>query len=373
MAGIPPYPPVPSPSVYADGPLGVRELRDDLTNGITFLANAPSFSAYSTGGEQLTGGTWNSVTMNTESWDTWGGYAGSLDPQAYYCQAAGWYVAEAYMPFSYTGTTSAQSFGAGLAWTTGGTASGNTSGQFVAADFGNDPELFAADLIQMTQTGLPGSASTDYVQGIAYTDGSAISLQAASPNYPRLSVRWAGTGSASSLAVPSNPAWPVPPSYLTAAFMNANISDALSFLANPPLLRYSYGGTTQTLASMAWANYGTITLNSAWVDNYSGWSGSYYSAPVPGLYYAVATVALKASNSDGQFSFGAGVSVGGTVTWGNVTTTAAVPSSKTVVAQAAMRLRLGAGDEVALIGFQESGNTLDVGGFSRLVLAWESA
>ena len=49
----PPYPLVPAPSTYVNGPVTASELTADMTNGVTFLSNRPVFSAYNSEGPAI--------------------------------------------------------------------------------------------------------------------------------------------------------------------------------------------------------------------------------------------------------------------------------------------------------------------------------
>jgi hypothetical protein len=70
------------------------------------------------------------------------------------------------------------------------------------------------------------------------------------------------TGAASSLAVPANAAWPVPPTQITTTWLNANIRDTVNFLVNPPIFKITYTAGSATLASTGWPTGTTITNRS---------------------------------------------------------------------------------------------------------------
>ena len=367
---IPPYPLVPDPTTYANGPLLVSELRSDVTNGVSFLASRPSFSATCTGTPVITQGTLTPIVLDTETWDTWSGHSplGS-SPQSYYCQAPGWYLAEGFVPWAYTGGTQ-YSFGAAIGVRQSGTITSLLGEQHLSAS-GQNPGAFAADLVHMAGTGVPGAAGADYVQLQAITTApGGISLQGASPNYPTLSVRWMGAGSASSLGVPANAAFPVPPAAVGTAWLNANVSDALTFLTSPPMLRYSYAPGAQVIAPGTWPSATTVTLNSKGLDNYAAYDGTTWTAPAGGVHYIYAQVGLISSSGQ-PGTYAAGVTISGTTTWGQAAYAAA--GAGTVVTALCDRFRLVAGDTVSLAGFQASGASHAVQAATRLVIAWEGS
>ena len=355
-----------------NGPLVTSELTDDVSNGVDFLANRPAFSAYSTGAASLSAGGTASIILDTEYFDSWSGHqslgTASAYPQRYFCQAPGWYIAEGFVPFNYTGTVSTV-FAASLGVTTGGTFA-SRQGQMQVVAAGETPGPAVADLIQMTRSGPVGSASTDYVQLQALTSGSGISLQGGP--YPTLSVRWQCTGSASALPVPSNGTFPVPPSYLGTAWANENIRDTVGFLANPPALRVSYTPGSQQLSSGTWSNGSTISLNTVSLDNYSAFSAStsLWTAPCAGIHYIIGQVATLI-NTVNSGNYAAGISVSGTQYWGDSVYIPHVVG--TVVTSSAGRYRLNQGDTVALIGFTGASGAVNVLAATRLVVAFEGS
>lgn len=364
---VPPYPPVPSPSTYVNGPLLVSQLRSDVTDGVNFLANPPAFQGVCTGTPSIPVNTFTPVVLDTEVFDTWSGHSplGSA-PQNYYCQAAGWYLAEGFVPWNYTGG-SAVSLGAAIGTHTS-TGLAISQGQTSSNTSGIRQGQYAADLVQLSRAGSVGASNVDYVQLLAFTNGGGQNLQGVSPTLPTLSARWVGTGAASSLAVPANAAFPVPPSYLHSSWLTTNITNTLGYLSNPPMLRRTYVPGTQNLATQTWPAGGTISLNTASLDNYSAWSGSAWTAPQAGVHFVYGQVAL--ANFSGECA--AGISVNGTITWGNSFTTGATTSG-TQIAAYATRVRLSAGDQINLVGFQDSGSSLSVKTQTRLVIFWESS
>jgi hypothetical protein len=311
--------------------------------------------------------------LDTDQSDPWAGHSpvDTNNPQNWYCQAPGWYLGYGYVPYQYTGG-SAYVFGMGLGVSLGGTLS-TYAGQAHLVSSGEPPGVFGADLFQLATAGTI-SSSADYVQLQAYTtDPSGPLLAASSPNNPRLSVRWAGTGSASSLAVPSNAAFPVPPGYVTEEWLLANVTQALEFLENPPMLRYSV--TEGELNSATWPDATTVGLDVKAVDNYGAWTGSEYPAPQPGEYFIYGQAGIQASAIEGA-AYAAGITINGTTTWGQAVLAPEAASDLVVIVGACGKFRLAEGDTVSLAAFQGSGGGLSLSGAdeaTRLVIIWDSS
>ncbi|HUY46671.1 MAG TPA: hypothetical protein VMV92_13205 [Streptosporangiaceae bacterium] len=367
---IPPYPQPPSPGTFTNTPVLVSALRDDVTSGVTFLANRPAFSAYSTGNASISADSFTPVVLDTEYFDTWAGHSPlGTYPQNYYCQSPGWYLAEGFVPWNYTGGSFVALAAAIGAFTAGGTAISEGQAQVIAT--GVNPGMFAADLVQLTRTGVPDSSGSDYLQLMAFTNYSSFTLQGTSPNLPTLSARWVGSGAASTLPVPANASFPVPPSYVDETWLDANVRDAVSFLSNPPMLRYTYAPGSQTISSGTWPAAAKITLGTSSLDNYSAWDpgSSQWIAPAAGVHYVYAQVACTSASGA---AYAAGVTVNGTTTWGQSYINGATTSG-TIICSMAEHFRFAAGDTVSLAGFQNAGSALSVKAQTRLCIFWESS
>jgi hypothetical protein len=190
-AGVPPFPTVPAASTYVNGPLRAGELRGDVANGVLFLANRPVFTGQCTSGPSITGTA--VVPLDTGVYDNWLGHSPlSANPERYWCQVPGWYVAEGYIPWSYTGPVT-QAFTTSLVT---GVVGGpfTLNGQQHWTNSGVNPGTFGADLFQCTRTGAIGALGVDYIEMQAGTTGTSIPLLASA----------SGTGT--SPAVSPNPA-----------------------------------------------------------------------------------------------------------------------------------------------------------------------
>jgi hypothetical protein len=158
---------------------------------------------------------------------------------------------------------------------------------------------------------------------------------------------------------------------VSAAFMNQQVRDMISFLAYPPMARLTTVGTTQTLtgATDLFPAGQPITFTTDTLDNFRGWnSGESYVFPVSGVYYVYGQVFIEAAITN----LSAGLSVsGGTTMWGD-----SIRSQTSLKMCATVRktLRVTAGQYVQLYGCNNSNTTVsldgDSGGCSILIVLW---
>lgn len=230
----------------------------------------------------------------------------------------------------------------------------------------------------------------DYITpGIFQGSGAAKPVAITASAYPQFQATWVSALSGTApLAVPANPAWPTPPAYITSAFMNTNVSDAIAFLIYPPVMEAYYNAGTATLASSSTlATVGTtIPLDTVQYDTYSAFSTSAHTwtAPVAGVYYVYGQVDFEGKTTSAIMAAGLTVTSanynGGTqvTLWegSRAAASAAVSNCATV----RRRLRLNAGDTVLLAGMQDDTGASSVtlqggasGWQSRLITVWRSA
>lgn len=368
-------PTVPNPATWASGPVLVPALRADVDNAIAFLSGPPLFMGYNAASTSIPTGPTTPVTLDSEAVDTWGGHMAPASE--YYCCAPGWHMVFGMVQYAYT-TATLKDFSAWLQLGSGTTVSSSLEGEQVGGGSGQDPVACAADLVQLTNAG------TDFVQLAARQDSAAAVNLAGNPY---LAVRWVCASSGvAGLPVPANPAWPVPPAYVTSAGLNTGIRDTIRFLSYPPVFRGYYNGSGNSLPSQTFPSGTTIPLDTTSgttagggpaVDTYSGWNsgGNYWSAPVAGIYAIYGQVAVATVAANCQLA--AGITVNGATTWlkSSFQQSAAVPRS----ALACGKFRLNAGDQVKLTGFQNSGSSLSLEGagtagvFNKLICVWEAA
>jgi hypothetical protein len=375
-----------TPGEYVYAPL----LRNQVSNAVAFLTQPPMFiGLQTTTGQSLTSGTGAAVTIDTELYDNWGGHLTTTDAYGYFGMVKGWYLAEASVPLNYSGTTGRESAGIG------GAANGVTITAYGQRlnNTTNGACATVAKLMNMVNVGVPQSGGNDYVQALAIQDsGTAQTLQntVGPPTTvcPFLKVKWvcALTGTAS-LIVPTNDTWVSPTSYVTSAFLNKNIQNTINFLIYPPVTEYTYQAGTATLASQATlptTTGTTVHLDTKTVDTYSAYSTTTntWTAPVAGVYYAYGQVAVLAGAGGQAMSAGLTVTssnyFSGTTNtiWGGTQNISASTSAAAVVRR---KLRLNAGDTVALAGFQhdtgsaaatiEGNNAWS----TRLIMIWQTA
>lgn len=349
-------PVLPSPRTWSPGDLvTVPRLRADLSDAVALLAQRPYFVAQNTTGEAIGSGGIVTLAWDATLTDTWGGFT---DPSTnvYRCQLPGWYWCDVRVPFSYTSATPA-AFTAGFGGGWGAvTVNGSTGGTVITR---------SADLVEMPAGGPSGTVTAVIVE---QNSGSTVNLNAGPPDIPTVSMRWVCAMSGTQpLPVPPLTACPSP---ITSAWLNANLRDAVSFLAYPPIMRaHSTSGSvaTSTLSSPQGVSPGTVD-----VDNYGGYSSGLYRAPVAGRYFVAGQVNYASSSTTATYACGIRVN-GSTVSWGSAVRFAG--TSLAGGAAAARRIRLSAGDTVQLVAAQNSGASLALNttaaNETRLIVVWE--
>jgi hypothetical protein len=159
----------------------------------------------------------------------------------------------------------------------------------------------------------------------------------------------------------SEPVLPAPRTWAandkaTAALMNSNVRDAVTFLKNPPVFAFITSTTTSipnvTFTAVSWGNPPNV-------DNYGGWASgnpSRYTAPVAGWYYC-AGVAQLAFNATGRRATAFYVNAAAI----RQTELQVNPAAVTCHAIAGF-VQLAKGDYVELRIYQSSGGALNAGG-----------
>jgi hypothetical protein len=155
---------------------------------------------------------------------------------------------------------------------------------------------------------------------------------------------------------------PSPPTFLvggalTAAVLNTNIRDGLTFLANPPIA-VLFQAVAQSVGNNAWT---ALTFDSTNFDTYSGHSNttnnSRWTCPQAG-YYELAGAAAFVANGTGVR--GCGYAINGTqASIANNVTTNAGAGAVTCTPMASTIQFLNLNDYVQLLGYQVSGGALN--------------
>jgi hypothetical protein len=379
-----PNPVIPSPPVWASGPIPAPELRAVVSDAIALLSKPPAFAGQQTTTNQtLTANTTAGITLDTEIYDNYDGHITSINAANYYPALPGWYLCEGSVPIV---PSTSSSYAAALI---GGIQNNGTLTYYAGMSVPNSSTsviIPAAAKLMLAEHGL-GTLHGDYVQ-LAAENGAAVTVEN-SPNAPYFSARWiCALSGTSGLAVPSNPAWPVPPSYVTSAFLNTNVSQAIEFLIYPPIMeayRNSSSGSLASQSSIPSAGT-TIVCDTKVVDNYTAFSTSTgtWTAPAAGRYWCYGCLNVVTNTNSNVI--GAGLTVtsanynGGTTytIWGGTVTALSAASSQSG-AIVRKRLRLNAGDTIALAGFQNSASSGAIGYFGgastvpRLIIVWEGS
>lgn len=383
---------LPAPRTWAVNELiKAPYLRADVSDAIALLSQPPLFQGQQGTAQTISDSLETQVNIDTENYDNYHGHLPSgsgVNTALYYGMFPGWYLVQSQAPLNYTGGSGTMGASVGVA--SNGGAFTWYGGERLAASATASEYAFpvACKLAQMVNTGTYGSG--DRLSAGVYQDsGSSQALYAATNRFPSVSARWvcANTGTAG-LPVPPLAAWPTPPSYVTSAFMNANVRDTIRFLIYPPVMEAQYNAGTQSLASQASVpgTGTTIQLDHAVVDTYGAWSGSThtYTAPVAGLYWVYSLAAM--SQAATATALAAGINVtssnynGGTkfTMWGGARTSYA--GTRIQAAACRRQLRLNAGDALQAAAWQNdsasaaatlAGNTNEWQ--SRFIVLWRAA
>lgn len=383
-----PNPTIPVPPTFVPGPVYAPLLRASVSDAVALLSKPPMLvAAQTTTGQSIPNNTWTPVALDTESYDNYAGHQDTptVSNPRYYGQLAGWYLCEASAAIfpSASGTTD---WGVGIGGIQAGGAATNFGGGRIPAVSTAAWGIGAAKLMEFQNVGTFGGSSNDYAYAAVIQSNSGASAQTisnSSGGYPTLTCRWVCALSGTEpLAVPANPAWPTPPGYVTSAFGNANIRDAIRFLIYPPIMEYTTAAGASLASSASLPATGTaVVLGVQVVDNYSAYSGSTWTAPVAGRYYCYGCVSVSAGANTVTIAAGltvtsANYNSGTTFTiWGGIGS----PVVSNICAQVVRKtLRLNAGDTIALAAAQDDSGSASLNystGVSqpRMIIVWQGA
>jgi hypothetical protein len=386
---------LPNPRTWpANAQIKAPYLRADVSDAVALLSAPPVFIAQQATPQSLASGSDVPVALDTEIYDNAFGHLDTVNPDKYYGQLAGWYLAQGGGGADYTGGTGAVKAAIGLSILGGALTTWAGQRLPCSGTAGRRAQPAAAKLILMGDVGSFGG-SNDYASLVLnQTSGAAQNTYSAGSQVPRLQLRWvcaaAGTPG---LITPANPLWPVPPAYITSAFLNANVRDTINFLIYPPVMEAFYQAGTQSLASQSGlpAVGTTVGLDTAYFDNYAAFNTATHTWTVPagcaGAYWCYGQAEMSAAAT--CLDLAAGLTVtsanynSGTAftMWGGAQ--AAFPGGQNCAITRRL-LRLNAGDTVTLAAFQRDSAAapaaLDYdtgGGFSikasRLITTWAGA
>lgn len=99
--------PVPVPAQETPGNLITGALWNaNVYNGLSFLLGKPVFVGYQTTAQSMPSGQWTSVTIDTETLDSYGGHSNTTNPSRYIPQVPGTYLVLATACFAGNATSS---------------------------------------------------------------------------------------------------------------------------------------------------------------------------------------------------------------------------------------------------------------------------
>lgn len=376
-------PSVPSPGTWADLiPVSAPSLRADVSNTIDLLTGPPAFF----GGQNVTlpsvtNNSFQALVIDAEYIDGWGGHRINANASQYYSPLQGYYLCESGVAFP---SASAGTCSAGVQYQSAGGSLTFAGGQREFLSPSKGTMVTSAKLV--AQTNIIGWGSGDFTGLCAFQNsGGPLPLPDFVSQFSYYSTRWVSSHFGSEpLSVPANAAFPSPPALLTAAFMNANVRDAVSFLSFPPVMEAQYNAGTATIATAATfpVNGPTLTMDTVNADNYGAYSGATWTAPVSGVYYCYSQIALSCPAS--AVSLAGGIIVtsvnynGGArfTVWGGAQLAAPSQVNCAIVRR---RMRFTAGDTVSNTGYYRdtgaaTATILGPGQWiTRLIVVWESA
>jgi hypothetical protein len=333
-------------------------------------------------------GIWSPVTLDTEASDAWASHLATANASQSFAMFPGFCLAESTAPLNYSGGTGSVSAGIiALEGTGAVTIHGGqrvkTSG--TATRFAQPS---AAKLLAFSVTGSnTGAGGNNFAQaGVYHDSGADRTLLATGTRYPGLQLEWVSALDGNpALPVPDNDAWPVPPEVLGRTFLNKNVRDTLSFLAFRPVMEAYYAAGTFSLASQSsLPSVGTaVPLDTAYADTRSAFNAStgVWTAPCPGVYGVYGQVPVTSATTSTAVAAGLTVtsaSYGGSaVTMWGPPQAAFTTAGQVNCALAQRRLRLNAGDTIALAGFQANSSSaaavIPAGTWkARLIAVWRS-
>lgn len=430
---LPPYPNQPALGTWSPGEqLWTANLNADPGNTLLLLANRPVLAASQLTTGQSMGTSDTGIQLDTEFLDAWSGHTpGSSQYQVPFW---GWYLSELTAEYSTLAATTAavagiQTVSSGLAANRdGGKACGNGSGAIgvTAAElslcnpaFNDYLEPYGSATVATDLTtgaasgarfktewvgvqdgtvvtspqpaalwppgagttitnsgGIPAGATSMTVAsatgmitggslGLDYLNGAQTSAGAETVTITSVTGLTIGI---SATSYPHNQNAPVAVP-VSGAWMNQQVRDISNFLLYPPMANLNTSGTSATLGSGTAA---PVTFTTAVVDSFSGWnSATEYVFPVSGVYYCFGQVYLTTHAS---YQLGAALSVsGGTPMYGTVQRNQS-STSNYMCATVRRHLRVTAGQNVQLYGYQNSGSALALMGsgnaYCKLIVVW---
>jgi hypothetical protein len=369
-----PQPAIPSPRTWSPSDLVfVPRLRADVSDAVAFLAGRPNFVGQNTTGASWSAGADNNLGLNAELLDSWNGHSTASNSSRYYAPVPGWYLCRSMVAFATFATPAQTVTAGGFNAVVGGSVQATVRGGVCLVNAGASLAAQCCDLIEQTASG-PVLGGGDYIQPTALQNTGAAVLLDTGVLAPAVSIRWVcATSGTEPLAVPPLTAVPSP---ITAAWLNANVRDAIRFLIYPPIAKAFYTAGSSTLASTTFPAGAVVPLTTVAVDSYGGIStgaAAGYTAPVAGRYFVYGQVNLASATVTTAYHAGLAVN-GGTVTWGdgngNLNGTLAAAGGATV----GRYLRLNAGDKVQLMGCQGTGAAVayntSVANQTRLIAVW---
>lgn len=274
-------------------PIRMGAIELDVSGAVAFHRQRPFFQGVTNVGQSIVTSTWTPMPM-AEIVDNVGGHSDATNtsrwaaPQT--ANANDWYLVIGYVPMISTNTTNVHAAGIRV---NGGTP---FEGMMLTSGAHNVSPM-VVDLVQL--------ASGDYVELVGWQNTGGPITTVSSAESPNLSVRWACSGSGTTVALPSAPRTWTGTDALTADStggakvpLNLNIRDLIRYLNYPPVARLNSTGTTQAITSgTGWTS---VQMTAEDIDNYGGHdnvtNNTRYTCQRAGLYLIAGQVSLTEIN-----------------------------------------------------------------------------
>lgn len=376
-----------TPRTWIETATGVRgttirakTLEQDVAAAVYFHRRRPFFQAYRSTTLAVTTNTWTPVGLDTELIDTVNGHSDSTNTGRWYAPSAntsGLYLAFGYVPWATA--DAANVFVAGIL------KQGESSpreGATLPHPSGHDITGMVAELFLLS--------GGQYIELSGWHNHGSSANVASSTHVPSMTVRWVGSGTGSTTALPAAPRTWTATDQLWADStggskvpLNVELRDRLRFYNYPPHCRLTSEASVQTIPTGAttWTSIQMPTQN---LDNYAGWSSganTRYTCQRAGLYFVYGQAALTGTNA-GAGTFVAGrilhtIAAGGTATYHGTATVPPTTAATGTTVPAHALIRMATNDFVELQASHNLGasKTVKTGSkdASRLIAVWLAA
>jgi hypothetical protein len=323
---------------------------------------------------------WTNIPLDQELVDRWGGHSDSSQTNLWYApftaNASDYYLCTGYTPLP--ATDPAKIALAGLI------KNGATSyeGTKIPCGTAHAVDPMVIDLVPL--------AGGDTIGLRVWTDLSGQST-VVSGKSPSLTARWVGSGTGTVVGLPAVPHTWIDADALSASStgataraggnkvpLNTEIRDLIRFLNYPPLARITNQGGSQSIATgTGWTS--VIFTAGSNIDTFAGWASgapTLYTVPRAGVYFVAGYVSYIEVGGANTGYRAARLLINGATPYGGTSSVPTTTGAAGSAVYAVRKLRLAAGDTIAVQAQQTQGVSLALGNgastSSRLIAVWLS-